>query len=145
MMYAGQQDAWVRNRIFNHKDSFEDILRRRGQMQLDASDLNDVSVQVYDKFLKPFVDPGIIQVVSPKKDENWNDITTIMREHVITIGDAFALACAQAEQCNVFVTRDERLEEIVSSITQMLVGAPSEINVKLKKKGLPVFWEDQIE
>jgi predicted nucleic acid-binding protein len=141
LIYAGQQDAWIRKRLNVFKDSFEDILRRRSNQDLSKVELAEVAEQVYSRFLKPFVDEEkLVRIVYPSSG-GWNQVIKLLYENNITIGDAFAVSAAQDDGCDTFITKDEALKRIVGSVTKMVVGAPIDINKKMKEKGVPPIWE----
>jgi predicted nucleic acid-binding protein len=73
--------------------------------------------------------------------DSWDEMIDLMYEFNISIGDIFHVTMARDQGCNVFVTKDSAFAEMVEQITGMMADTPSEINEKMKKKGILPFWE----
>jgi len=134
-----QEDAWIAKRV-GAKESFEDILRQRYPRKLNEADLKNVFEQVDKRFLEAFVDSEIVYVGRPTQ-ASWDEIIDLMRHNNISIGDAFHFVMAKNQGCNVFVTNDKDLKNMVEQNSDMIAGKPSEINEKMRNRGVQPFWK----
>ncbi|MCL5786082.1 MAG: PIN domain-containing protein [Candidatus Thermoplasmatota archaeon] len=117
-----QENKWIWKRA-QKGETLDDILRTRYPRNLTKDELRAVYDEIIEKFMTDFIVSDIIYVNIPS-NEDWDEILQLMVESNISIADSIHVIAAINSGCNVFITRD-------SQLTQIIHGLESKWKIKL--------------
>lgn len=129
-----QENRWIWRRVQNG-ETLDDILRHRYPRKLNESELQSVFDEVDKKFMKPFVDPDIVNVMVPT-DESWSAILRLLRLQNFSTGDAFQVDTAMGNDCNIFISNDSDLVKMINETNLIPAARPVELDKKLAELGI---------
>lgn len=136
-----QESQWIHRRI-DEGASFGDILRKRYPRGLTEPELKTSSAIIKKKFYAPFVDTKIIETWIPEP-KGWDIILELLTKQNFSIADAFHVHAAIGTGCNVFISSDSDLVEMINQEeiknlngTIILATSPENLEQKLSEAGM---------
>ncbi len=142
------ENKWIWKRI-QKGETFEDVLRTRYPRKLLRDEMRAVYDEIIEKFMEDFLESDIIFLNIPNSDD-WDSILDLMFQTNISVGDAIHVIAALSSNCNVFVTRDSHLREVIKEIkpkdSLFVAVDPKSIDEVLDKSGImPIFEHKRIK
>lgn len=134
LMDREQENKWIWKRV-QTGITLDDFLRHRYPRKLSEAELHDVYNEVEDKFLKPFVDTDIFNVMVPF-EESWDLVLKLLQRSNFSIGDAFHVDAALGSGCNIFITNDSGLVRMINETRLIPASLPKELDKKLARIGM---------
>lgn len=107
-----QEERWI-ERCRERGLSLDDISRRSRERDLEEPDLRDAFNSLEKRFLKPFIDADIIEMVTPTTTQ-WDKIYELLAHYNFTIDDAFHVDAAIGKGCNIFISNDSHLVKLIN-------------------------------
>ncbi len=111
--------------------TFDDILRKRYPRELTLSELDESYQTIYDKFYARFIKTKIINLFSLEPD-GWDYAFESMGDYNLSKGDAIHVATAKFAGCNMFVSNDTDLVELLKANKIILAATPTALKETLQ-------------
>ena len=146
---------YIRNRNSDSVALVEIIRKRRLKSWtsyyalLELTDKELENKWIWKRIQKGETFEDILRTRYPESDD-WDSILDLMFQTNISVGDAIHVIAALSSNCNVFVTRDSHLREVIKEIKpkDLLFVAvdPKSIDEVLDKSGImPIFEHKRIK
>lgn len=124
-----QENMWFRSRIRAGKDA-EFLLRRRRRRDLGTHGLGRVSTRLFRRFVVEVQD-YISWVIL--REDGWDESLRLAMSSNINATDCVHVATALTARCNLFVTSDEPLRDLVDQ--HIRSANPPQLLASLRRLG----------
>ncbi len=127
-----QEEVYWRRQIIDNRKTVDEV--RRSRISLNKADLANLRDKMDKEVWEGIVRSRAVEVYTPDK-EIWDDAQRLMSELAISPPDAIHVASAIQQECDLFVTKDQNLLEILEDFID--VSKPDQVDTRLKELG----WE----